>query len=113
MKPGILELVCKRLHHRSLTCALLTLVCTFFALALMVELGDSPRGRAGFSVQEEVIAGLCFAVALVTFWRLLSDNRSGYAAMRLSVATLIWALACVPIAFLTCTVVGDLLKRIP
>jgi hypothetical protein len=41
---------------------------------------------------------------------LLKDDRSGYEAFRLSVATLLWALACIPISLLFAAVMNQVIR---
>jgi hypothetical protein len=40
----------------------------------------------------------------------LRDNRSGYPSFRCSLATLLWALACVPVALLALNVIGGFFR---
>jgi len=58
------------------------------------------------------VAVLGVAYCALNLVLLLRDNRSGYESFRLSVATLLWALACFPVMLLTIGVVRGLLKHL-
>jgi hypothetical protein len=98
------------LHHRSLT---VSIVAVFFALLAFGFLlgGDYRLQREGedylLSAYVSAIAG--FTVWCVGFVNLLKDDRSGYESFRLSVATLLWALSCLPISLLLLMVMGEVI----
>lgn len=97
------------LHHRSLT---LSVIATFLALIAITFLPESDyRLRhlgADYLLPASVIAISGFAVCCLTFVNLLRDDKSGYEGFRLSVATLLWALACIPISFISLIVIAGL-----
>jgi len=89
------------LHHRSLT---VSGICVFFAF---LSLGFLPEGEyrlqqdgADYLLSAYIIAILGAGVCCLNLVNLLKDDRSGYESFRLSVATLLWALACIPISLL-------------
>lgn len=68
------------------------------------------HGGVAFLAQAAVAAGLGLLFCALTLFILLRDNRSGYPSFRCSLATLLWALACLPIFFLTWVVIGRVWK---
>jgi hypothetical protein len=58
----------------------------------------------------EIAALLGLCICAFTLVILLRDNRSGYPALRCSLATFLWALACVPVWGLTLVVVSNFLR---
>lgn len=98
------------LHHRSLT---LSIIATFLALlalifALCVPESDYRLTHQGpnYLLPASIIAFLGFVTCCLAFVNLLRDDKCGYEGFRLSVTTLLWALSCVPIAFLSLIVIG-------
>ena len=99
------------LHHRSLTVSVIALVLAFYALAFLPEHSYRLHQQgAAFLTQAAVAATLGLIWCAFTLWILLRDNRSGYPSFRCSLATLLWALACFPVLFLTVIVVGELCR---
>ena len=99
------------LHHRSLTASAVALFFGYLAFAFLPEYGYRLQQQGSvYLVQAGVAALAGWLVCALTLAVLIRDNRSGYPAMRCSVATLIWALACFPVLFLTVIVVGGLVK---
>jgi hypothetical protein len=96
------------IHHRSLTASIIELLFAFFAFAFLPE-QDFRIQRQGLSylVPAAVTALLGVVVCILTLIILLRDNRSGYPAIRCSLATLLWAMGCVPILFLAMSVAGS------
>ena len=95
------------LHHRSLTVSVIALVVGFYAFAFLPEHSyHLHQHRATFLTQAGIAAGLGLFWCFFTLLILLRDNRSGYPSFRCSLATLLWALACFPVVFLTVVVVG-------
>src|ERR1035441_573988 len=95
------------LHHRSLTLSIVAVFFAFLALAFLPEHSYRlQQQRTAYLTQAGITAGLGLVVCAFTLILLLRDNRSGYASFRCSLATLLWALACLPVLFLTLVVVG-------
>jgi hypothetical protein len=95
------------LHHRSLTVSVIALVLGCYAFAFLPEHSYRlNQQRATFITQAGIAAALGLFWCVFTLFVLLRDNRSGYPSFRCSLATLLWALACFPVLFLTVVVVG-------
>ena len=95
------------LHHRSLTVSIVALVFGFYAFAFLPEHSYRlHQQREAFLTQAGTAAGLGLLWCVFTLFMLLGDNRSGYPSFRCSLATLLWALACLPVLFLTVVVIG-------
>ena len=99
------------LHHRSLTISSVAVVFAFLAFGSLWEhrFRMEQEGTRYF-IQAGTVAFLGLLVCIVGLINLLKDDRSGYPSMRLSVATLLWALASFPIIGLSLMVVATLLR---
>jgi hypothetical protein len=96
-------------HHRSLT---ISIVALFFGLwALTCFQYDATDARR-WLLDAAFVAGLGLTFCTLNLILLLRDNRTGYESFRLSLATLLWALACFPIVLLAIGVVGGVLKHL-
>jgi hypothetical protein len=99
------------LHHRSLTISVLG---AFFAVLATVFMPESWYRWQHLGMKYLMPAGIIALLGLtdcaVTFVCLLRDDKSGYPSFRLSVATLLWAVACVPILFLSLVLIGFVLQ---
>jgi amino acid transporter len=99
------------LHHRSLTVSIVCLLFAAYALAFLPEHASRfQQGGTPLVTLAAVAAGLGLLCCALTLVVLLRDNRSGYPAFRCSLATLLWALAWVPILALTCVVIREIWK---
>ncbi len=88
---------------------MVALILAFYALAFLPEHSYRLRQQGGaFLTQAAIAAALGLTWCVFTLWILLRDNRSGYPSFRCSLATLLWALACLPVLFLTVIVLGEL-----
>jgi len=99
------------LHHRSLTASLASLFLAFVALAFIP--GHTHRLQeqdTGYLTPACIAAAVGLAGCGLTLLILLRDSRSGYPAFRCSLATLVWALACVPVFWLILVVARGLLR---
>jgi hypothetical protein len=97
------------LHHRSLTTSIICLFLSLFAVGLFPGLSERLREpEVSFLVMGGVTAGLGILVCILNLWLLIRDNLTGYPAMRCSVATLVWAFACLPFFALAVVVVRNL-----
>jgi hypothetical protein len=95
------------LHHRSLTVAIIALFLGSYGFAFLPEHSYRLHQQgAAFLTQAGIAAALGLLWCVFTLFVLLRDNRSGYPAFRCSLATLMWALACFPVLFLTVVVIG-------
>jgi hypothetical protein len=95
------------LHHRSLTASAVALFFAFLAFAFLPEYGYRLQHQgAAFRTQAGITALLGLLACASTLMILLRDNRSGYPSLRCSLATLLWALACVPVSLLALNVIG-------
>jgi len=95
------------LHHRSLTVSIIALFFALYAFAFLPEHSYRLHQQgAAFLTQAGMAAALGLLYCAFTLVILLRDNRSGYPSFRCSLATLLWALACFPVLFLTVVVVG-------
>ena len=98
-------------HHRSLTAAAVSLFFAFLAFALLPEYAYRLQQQgASFLTQAWIITLLGLLACAFTLMILLRDNRSGYPSFRCSLATLLWALACVPVSLLALNVIGGLFR---
>lgn len=96
------------LHHRSLTASFSSLFFSFVAFAFLPEHNYRLRQQGtGYLTSATVTALVGLAVCGLTLFVLIRDNLSGYPSFRCSLATLVWALACVPVFWLLLVVVGD------
>lgn len=86
------------LHHRSLTVSVIAVFFAFLASGLLIGTREEPD--ADWLLAGYIIAIVGFTVCCVALINLLRDERSGYEGFHLSVATLLWAMACVPISLL-------------
>jgi cell division protein FtsW (lipid II flippase) len=99
------------LHHRSLSASIVALFFALLAFGLLPEHAYRIRQQgAAFLRHAGTMALIGCLVCVFTLIMLLRDNRSGYPPHRCSIATLLWALACVPIFLLAVVVIGELLK---
>jgi hypothetical protein len=99
------------LHHRSLTASVVALFFALLSFAFLPEHSYRLQQQgAGYLTPASITALVSLVVCAFTLVVLLRDNRSGYPSMRCSLATLLWALACVPILFLTLVVIGGFLR---
>ena len=99
------------LHHRSLTVSVIALFFALLAFAFLPEHSYRLQQQgAGYLTSAGIAALLGLIFCAFTSVILLRDNRSGYPSMRCSLATLLWALACVPIFFLTVVVIGGFFR---
>ena len=99
------------LHHRSLTVSIVALFLAFYAFAFLPEHSYWLRQQGEpFLIQAGIAAMVGLLYCAFTLVILLRDNRSGYSSFRCSLATLLWALACVPILFLALVVIGGVWK---
>lgn len=99
------------LHHRSLTASLASSFFAFLALAFLPEHSYRLRQQGmGYLTPAAVTAFLSLTVCSITLFILVRDNRSGYPPFRCSLATLLWALACVPVFWLILVVAGGFLR---
>lgn len=96
------------LHHRSLTVSVGGLFFALLAFSFFPEHAYrlEQQGRA-FLFQSGIAATLGLLYCGFTLVLLLRDDRSGYPSFRCSLATLLWALACVPSVFLALSVVRE------
>ena len=95
------------LHHRSLTVSVIALLFGMYAVAFLPEHSYRIHEQGPtFLLQAGIAAAFGLLYCAFTLVILLRDNRSGYPSFRCSLATLLWALACFPILFLTVVVVG-------
>lgn len=86
------------LHHRSLTVSAVAVFLAFLASGFLVE--SKWEQAPEWLLSAYIVAILSFATCCVGFLNLLKDDKSGYGGFHLSVATLLWALACLPISLL-------------
>jgi hypothetical protein len=87
------------LCHRSLTVSAAALVLNLGALAVSIE--PNAAGLRGLEAHPiRAVAAVVFGVfvSAITLRVLLEANRRGYPAMRLSLATMLWGIANLPIA---------------
>jgi hypothetical protein len=97
------------LHHRSLTVSVIALCFACYAFAFLPEHGYRLHQQgAAFLTQAGIAAALGILYCAFNLVTLLRDDRSGYPSFRCSLATLLWALACLPILFLAAVVIGGL-----
>src|SRR5258708_6599629 len=95
------------LHHRSLTVSVIALFFALLAFAFLPEHSYRLHQQgAAFLTQAGIAAVLGLLYCAFNLVILLRDNRSGYPSFRCSLATLLWALACLPVLFLTMVVLG-------
>jgi len=64
----------------------------------------------GYLAPAGILTLLGLVVCGFTLVILFRDNRSGYSPSRCSLATFLWALACVPIFFLALVVIGGIMR---
>src|SRR5258708_7613891 len=96
------------LHHRSLTASIVALCFAFLAVAFLPEYNYRLQHQGApylWQIGITVLSGV--VVCLVTFLGLLKDGANGYPSFRCSLATLLWAPACVPIGFLAAVTMKD------
>jgi hypothetical protein len=98
-------------HHRSLTASVTCLFFAFFAFAFLPEHSYRLQQQdASYLTVATLTALLGLVICAFTLFILVRDNRTGYPSFRCSLATLLWALACVPVFFLTLIVIGGLFR---
>jgi len=98
-------------HHRSLTASVASLLVAFAASGFIPEHRYRIQQQGmGYLAPAACQALLGWFICALTLFILIRDNRSGYPSFRLSLATLLRALACAPILFLTVVVVSGFLK---
>src|SRR5579862_217614 len=99
------------LHHRSLTVSVVAMFFAFFASGFLPE-SDYRLQQAGpdYLLPAYIVAILGFAVCFVGFVNLMKDDRSGYEGFRLSLATMLWSLACIPISLLFVIVMSRVIR---
>ena len=98
-------------HHRSLTLSMIALFLAFCSFGFLFEHSYQLRMQgARFLTGAGIMALLGLIVCTVVIINLIRDDRSGYPSFRLSLATLLRALACFPIVFLAATVMADFFK---
>jgi len=98
------------LHHRSLSTSIAALVLSLLPIGLLPESAYRLKHQAGAYLAQAgltVFFGLLFSA--LTLVILIRDNRSGYPSFRCSLATLLWAFACVPVVYLGAVVIRTLL----
>lgn len=95
-------------HHRSLTVSIVALFFGLWALACMPYYATDERR---WLLDAAFVAGLGLTYCTLNLILLLRDNRTGYQSFRLSLATLLWALACFPIVLLVIGVVRGVFKH--
>lgn len=99
------------LHHRSLTASLSSLFFAFLAFVFLPEHSYRLRQQGMSYLTPAAITALVgLAICGLTFFILIRDNRSGYPSFRCSLATLLWALACVPVFWLLLVVAGGFVR---
>jgi hypothetical protein len=88
-------------YHKSLTLSLVASMFAILATSFLPEHEYRMEHQASsyyFPALATALVGL--AICIFTLLNLIRDNRSGYPSFRCSLATMLWALACVPIGFL-------------
>jgi hypothetical protein len=99
------------LHHRSLTVSIIALFLALVPLGFLPEHAFRLQQQgAAYLRSAGIIAALDVLSCAFALIILVKDNRSGYPSYRCSLATLLWALACVPVILLIVVVIGDLLR---
>ena len=98
------------LHHRSLTLSVIAVFFAFVASGFLPE-SDYRLQQQGpdYLLPAYIVAILGVAVCCLGFVNLLKDDRNGYEAFRLSVATLLWSMACIPISLLVVLVMNQVI----
>jgi hypothetical protein len=96
-------------HHRSLT---VSIVALFFGLWASACIPHYATDATKWLLDAAFVAGLGLTFCTLNLILLLRDNRTGYESFRLSLATLLWAIACFPIVLLAIGVVQGILKLI-
>ena len=98
-------------HHRSLTASVIALFLALLAFAFLPEHRYRMEQQGSAYLTAAAIAALLgLVVCALTLIILIRDNQSGYPAFRCSLATLLWALACVPVLLLTAIVIGGFVR---
>ena len=98
-------------HHRSLASSAVALAFGFVALAFVPEHQYRLQEQGdGYLLRAAAVAVAGLTMCTFTLIVLLRDNRSGYPAMRGSLAALFWAIACVPVLLLTIIVFRGLTR---
>ena len=98
-------------HHRSLTASTVAVSFAFLAVGFLPESAYRMEQQGASYIRPAAITALLGVfICALTLVILLRDNRSGYPAFRCSLATFLWALACVPVCGLTLVVVSRLFK---
>ena len=98
-------------HHRSLTASIVALSFALLAIAFLPEHAYRMEHQgAAYFRPASITALLGLFICAFTLVILLRDNRSGYPALRCSLATFLWALACVPVFGLTLVVASRLFR---
>jgi hypothetical protein len=99
------------LSHRGLTLSILALFFGLFAFGFLPEHRYRfQQHGAAYLTSAGITASVGLAICALTLGILLKGNRSGYSSSRCALATLLWALACVPVLFLTAVVIEELLR---
>ena len=93
-------------HHRSLTASIVALVLALLTCGFFPEYVYRLQQQGmGYLMPATITALIGLIVCAFTLFVLIRDNRSGYPSFRCSLATLLWAFACVPVFTLTVLVI--------
>jgi hypothetical protein len=96
------------LHHRSLTVSIVAVILALVPLGFLPEHAFRLQQGAAYLRSAGITAAIDVLFCTFALVILVKDNRSGYPSYRCSLATLLWALACVPVILLIVVVIGDL-----
>lgn len=100
----------RALSQRCLSVSCVALVFGLLALSMLFAVGHAgPPSSLGDLVAPAMGAGIGLLACAATLLVLLRAGRDGYPADRLSLATFLWALGCVPVVLLTIGVIRLLL----
>jgi hypothetical protein len=101
----------KFLHHKSLTVSCVALTFALLAVGAL-PIHSHPVQELGIdhSTLPAIVALLGLLVCGLTLVVLLKDGRSNYPPLRLSLATMLWALSCAPVVVLAFVVGRGLLS---
>jgi hypothetical protein len=98
-------------HHRSQTASIVSVCFAFLSFGFLPEHAYRMQQQGASYFGPAAITDLLgLSICALTLVILLRDNRSGYPALRCSLATFLWALACVPVCGLTLVVVSRFFK---